>query len=133
MAKGPEKKFEDKLRKALTERGAVVRKLHGSQFQRDLPDLLVGFEGRIFMIEVKAGKPHGNAQATQNLLMRMSVGQKFEASYWTRAKCEYWVVLGDGPTDRAFAARLKSGTVSVPERTIDAAAEYVLRWKQMEA
>ena len=53
--KGPEKKFEDRLRVCLESFGCTIVKLHGHAAQSGLPDLMViGPDGVVRFIEVKA-------------------------------------------------------------------------------
>ena len=131
MPGGPEKQFELKLRGALESHAAIVRKLHGGQFQRDLPDMLVGHGGRIFMLEVKAGKPRRDSLLPSAIIARLSPGQMYEARDWSvKARCPYWVALGDAALDRCFAYRLNSrvtdDVVEVRVRTISDAARFML-------
>ena len=48
-----ETQFTAKLRKELARLGATSVKLHGGSFQRGLPDLLVGYKGKLALVEVK--------------------------------------------------------------------------------
>lgn len=57
---GPEKTFENKIKKYFSEKGAWVLKTWSNGVQRSgVPDLLICYRGRFIAIEVKAenGKP----------------------------------------------------------------------------
>lgn len=57
---GPEKTFENKIKKYFSERGAWVLKTWSNGIQRSgVPDLLICYKGRFIALEVKAehGRP----------------------------------------------------------------------------
>lgn len=53
MASPLEKVIVDRIKKALTEKGAYVIKTHGSLHSAGLPDIVCCYEGRFIGIEVK--------------------------------------------------------------------------------
>ena len=89
--KGPEKKFEDRLRKFLTEAGCLVIKLHGHAAQSGLPDLMViGPDGLTRFIEVKALKRKNDSPVA-----KLSGKQVARLRKLAKAKAPVFVVGGD--------------------------------------
>lgn len=56
---GPEKTFENKIKKYFNDRGAWVLKTWSNGIQRSgVPDLLICYKGRFIALEVKAENGH---------------------------------------------------------------------------
>lgn len=67
---GEEKKFEEKVKALLKERGAWFLKTWGGGFQRSgIPDLLICYKGSFIAIELKAEK--GVVSALQDRELRL--------------------------------------------------------------
>ena len=65
-----EKRFEEKVKKLLRERGAWLLKTWGGGFQRSgIPDLLICYKGRFIGIELKAEK--GKVSELQDRELRL--------------------------------------------------------------
>jgi Holliday junction resolvase len=58
---GPEKNFEERVKKYLIDKGAYVRKMPGgSQMRKGTPDIFACYKGRFIALETKA--PKGDAE-----------------------------------------------------------------------
>ncbi len=125
MAKGPEKKFEDLLRKAMTDLGAYIVKMHGNQFTRDLADLLVGYDGRLIWIECKHLAAKQETVLNAFLLSRMSPGQMWQCKKWKKAGVHTWVACGDAKKKQGYVGR--TGLTGDRNRvSIEAMAKQIL-------
>lgn len=127
---GPEKRFEDRLRKALREAGAWTRKLHGGAFQRDLPDLLVGFAGLLFLVELKATQARRDRMPRVDVLAQLSPGQMMVArELKTLAEVHMFVVAGCAPPREkpwGYVVRTGEGSGYAPRMDLDGIVEALL-------
>lgn len=131
MPPGPEKKFENKLRAALKSRGALVIKIAGGQFSRDLPDMLVAHDGLLTLCENKHLGTRAKERDNKFLLSRLSPGQMFRAREFHRAGVRVWVACGDAKTERGYLG----GTGlrgKRPRITIDDMADQILELTEAE-
>ncbi len=117
--KGPEKRFEDELRKELDALGAIVFKLHGNMFQRDLPDCMVCFGGRVILFETKADAAQMATVTSGYLFAKLRPAQMYTIK---RMKVKpvsvmVWVVAGDGKRKLGYAARAGKKSVAKLETT----------------
>lgn len=117
--KGPEKKFEDELRKELERLGAIVYKLHGNRYQRDLPDCMVCFRGQIVLFETKADLAQSATLTSARLFGKCRPAQMYTTKKLMRetVKVYVWVVAGDGKRKLGYAARSGRKTVAKLETT----------------
>lgn len=117
--KGPEKRFEGELRKELERLGAIVYKLHGNRFQRDLPDCMVCFGGQIVMFETKADAAQSPTCTSAQLFAKLRPAQMYTLKKLKRetVRVYVWVVAGDGKRKLGYAARAGRKTVAKLETT----------------
>ena len=106
MAKrGPEKLFEDALRQELEALGAIVVKLHGNMFQRDLPDCMVLHAGKVIFFETKADAATATEMLSSVLWAKLRPAQLYTAKKWKAKRVLVWVVAGSAKEKCGYAAR----------------------------
>lgn len=90
---------------------ALTEKLHGSVFQEGLPDLLIGgIDGRITMVELKNGHPHGPVAAINMMRGR----QKGVCVRWAMRGCPVFIA-GTDDGNKWWTLDLRTCKASVPE------------------
>jgi hypothetical protein len=96
----PEKKYTELVKTKLEELGCLVEKLHGSEFQSGLPDLLVAVKtGQLCLIELK----HGEASTVGELLNRLERRQRSLIPLWG-LRSPVWMLCGSSDGHRVVQA-----------------------------
>ncbi len=126
MAKrGPEKKFEDALREELEKLGAIVFKLHGSMYQRNLPDCMVAYAGKIILFETKADSAGAENITSSQMFKKCQPMQLYTIKRLRGVRVCVWVVAGNAKTDAGYAVRAGKKTV-VKRESIKRLARRIL-------
>lgn len=102
---GPEKRFENLLREALTSMGARVWKIHGDQYSRGKADLLIGYEGRLIFCECKAHKAKALRVQSAALWAMLAPLQMMEARDWWKVDCPTFVAAGGAEKGAGYVTR----------------------------
>lgn len=99
---GPEKQYEEKIKTLLREMGCQVEKLHGSEYQAGLPDLLVLTPHRkLRLIEIKWSKR--DPVILGDLFLMLKDRQKSLLPLWGRKGAPIFVLCGC-PSGKHYAA-----------------------------
>lgn len=86
----PEKQYTLLVKTRLEELGCLVEKLHGSEFQSGLPDLLVAVKtGQLCLIELK----YGRAKTVGEVLNKLERRQRSLIPLWG-LRSPVWVLCG---------------------------------------
>ena len=90
---GPEKKYEEKVKAVLLELRCRTVKLHGSEYQAGLPDLLVLTpNGAIRLIEIKWADK--DPELVGDLFLMLKGRQKSLIPLWGRAGAPMYILCG---------------------------------------